>query len=178
MKADRKKELYSLWLMPAGEIADRLQAMIIRFSHEHSTPKFKPHVTLIGELNIREATAIARTRELASQIEPFIITLGEVTHLNRYFRCVFIKAEKTPELMNAHSIARGVFGQKDVEIYLPHLSLVYGDLNFRARQSVIRCTGHTMKIEFSVREIFLYYTGGIPRDWHCVSRMPNGRSIR
>jgi len=162
--------------MPAGEIADQLLSLIVRLSHEHSTQKFEPHITLIGELSLPKATAIAMTREIALQIEPFDVKLNEVEHDDRYFRCVFIKADKTPELMRANSVARAVFGQEENEEYMPHLSLVYGNFDSQMRKRVIRSTGNKMKIVFPAREICLYYTGGRPAGWYCLSRIPCGRN--
>ncbi len=176
MKTGRAEEIFSVWLMSKGEIADQLRALIVRLSLENSTPTFEPHVTLIGELNLPATMAVAMTKEMAPQIEPFDIRLNEVEHDDCYFRCVFIKADKTPELIKANSVARAVFRQNENEKYMPHLSLVYGDLDSQMRQKVIRSTGNKMKIVFPVREICLYYTGGKPAGWYCLSRIPCGRS--
>jgi 2'-5' RNA ligase len=168
VKAGRREEIFSLWLMPEGAIAEHLSTLIERLSRAHSTPTFKPHVTLIGEINSPTTAAIAKTEELASEIEPFDVTLNEVGHDGRYFRCVYIKADKTPELMKANSVARAVLGQGGNEEYMPHLSLVYGNLDPQTRQRVIHSIGSVMNSTFHVSEIFLYYTAGDPAGWHCL----------
>lgn len=170
MKGSRNEEVFSLWLMPKGEIAGELGALIMRLSREHSTPAFKPHVTLIGGIDLPSATAIARADELAAKIKPFDVTLGHLEHRDHYFRCVFIKAEQTKPLMKANSTARAFFGQRRREAYMPHLSLIYGNLDSQARQKAIQSIGRRMNITFRASEIFLYYTGGEPESWHCLSR--------
>jgi len=176
MTANKKKrDVYSLWLMPGGEVATRLRKLIARLSNEYSTPRFEPHVTLVGELGLPKAKAIERTKKLAARIEPLEVKLSEVAHLDQYFRCVFIKGYTTRDLMNANSIARVLFEQKNAEEYTPHLSLVYGILNSHTRQRIITDVGDRMDIEFFANEIYLYYTGGQPKNWHRVSIMPCGR---
>ena len=170
----RKPELYSLWLMPEGRIAERLQTLITNLSNQYKTPDFPPHVTLIGALNLPEAKAVAKTAQVAERIDPFEIQLGELAHLDQYFRCVFVKAKKTEALMNANSTAREVFRQRTDEEYLPHLSLIYGALNAHARQRVIQDMGDELSITFSVTEIHLYYTGGSPTLWRCIAKKPCG----
>jgi len=175
LKARSNEEVFSIWFMPRGEIADELSTMIMKLSREHSTPVFKPHVTLIGGINLPSAAAIARADELAAQIKPFDVTLSRLEHRDHYFRSVFIKAKKTGPLMEANSVARAFYGQKDNEEYLPHLSLLYGNLDSQTRQRVIQNLGSVMNITFRASEIFLYYTGGEPASWYCLSRSRCGR---
>lgn len=162
--------------MPQGRTADRLQTLITDLSAKYRTPNFQPHVTLIGELNLTEVEAIAKTARVAKQIDPFEIQLSEVARLDQYFRCVFVKATKTRALINAHSAACAVFKQPDHEEYLPHLSLVYGTLDPQTKQSIIQAIGGRLDVEFMVKEIHLYYTAGHPRLWHRVASKACGRS--
>jgi len=170
----REEEVFSLWLIPKGEIADELSSLIVRLSREHSTPSFEPHVTLIGEINLPRPAAISRTRELAASIRSFDVRLNRVAHHDRYFQCVFLLADKTAEIMKAHSTACAVFQQKDTKEYMPHLSLLYGRLDAKTRQRVILDTGDMMNIIFRANEIFLYCTEGEPAAWHCLSRFQCG----
>jgi 2'-5' RNA ligase len=161
--------------MPGGRVADELQKLIADLCAKYRTPKFQPHITLIGELDLPETTVATRTRELAGEIEPFKIKLDEVTYLDEYFRCLFIKVQKSRSLMDANSAARALFDTEETEEYMPHLSLVYGDLTRQMKQNIIRAIGGKIDVAFLVEEIHLYYTGGQPRDWHCVLQMPCGQ---
>ena len=177
MTADRtEKGVYSLWLMPRGRIANQLRTLIGKLSREYSTPTFEPHVTLIGELELSKARAIAKTKELATHIEPFEIKLSQVAHLDQYFRCVFIKAHNTKVMLNANSIARKIFEQETTQEYMPHLSLVYGNLRNHTRKHIIRDIGDKMDIRFLAKEVYLYYTGGLPGEWYRVSIVPCSRN--
>ena len=48
MRPLKKASRYSLWLMPTGEVRQRLAAAILDLSREYAVPAFKPHVTLAG----------------------------------------------------------------------------------------------------------------------------------
>ncbi|KPL14762.1 hypothetical protein AMJ74_02775 [candidate division WOR_3 bacterium SM1_77] len=167
-----RTEVYSLWLMPRGHVADELQTLIADLTRKHMTPSFQPHVTLIGSLNLPKAVAVSKTKELATQIKPFIVKLSEVAYLDQYFRCVFIKAERTTGLMTAHLTARDLFDYQQDEDYMPHLSLVYGDLQSITKRAIIQRIGVEMNIEFLAVELYLYYTGGQPKEWCCVLKAP------
>lgn len=167
-----KPEVYSLWLMPRGHVADELQTLIADLSRKHMTPTFEPHVTLIGSLNLPKAEAVSKTKELATQVKPFIVTLSEVAYLDQYFRCVFIKAERTTGLMTAHLTARDLFVYQQDDDYMPHLSLVYGDLQRTTKRAIVQHIGVETTIEFLVEELYLYCTDGPPKDWYCVLEAP------
>jgi 2'-5' RNA ligase len=168
--ANKRRELFSLWLMPRGQSAVQLQALIEKLSRAYSTPAFQPHVTLIGGINLSERVAIRKTDEVAARVKPFRIRLSEVTYLDEYFRCVFIKARRTRSLLNAYHIARAVFGTGNHEEYMPHLSLIYADLSNEQRQNIIGNIGCNVEILFIAKEIFLYSTAGRPKNWYCVSK--------
>lgn len=156
--------------MPKGRAASRLQNLITALSTKYRTPPFQPHITLLGELCLLEATAVAMTAQVAERIDPFRIQLSEITHLDQYFRCVFIEVVKTEALMSAHLTARDVFRQQYDEEYSPHLSLIYGTLTPNIRQHIIQDIGLKLEIEFQVNEIHLYYTAGQPEFWHRVTK--------
>ncbi len=171
-KEKQVKEVYSLWLMPTGLTFDRLQVLITQLSEEYETPAFAPHVTLIGELNINKDTAILKTTELAAKLEPLHLTMRTAECYDEYFRCVFLKAEMTPALLQANAAARAIFGIHDQETFLPHLSLVYGDLDRRTKQKIVGELGSRANVAFIAEGIHLYYTGEKPENWHCISKIP------
>ena len=127
---------------------------------------------MAGEINLSERVAINKTSELAAKVRPLKIELSAVAHLDEYFRCIFIKARRTQNLLNAHSIARVAFGTENGEKYMPHLSLIYGDLNRQTKENIIKNIGCNIDILFVAKELFLYHTAGQPKDWYCVSKRP------
>ena len=175
MKRDPEKTgLYSLWLMPHGDLAKRLQKLIADLSTKHATPCFPPHITLIGSINITQTEAVAKTTTLGRKIAPFAVKVSDVAYMDEYFRCLFIKADKTEDLMSANAAARSLFGLQNTEDYMPHLSLVYGHLTTQVKIDIIEKIGKKIEFEFPVEEIYLYYTDGQPKAWRFVSTTPRG----
>jgi 2'-5' RNA ligase len=158
--------------MPRGRVRNDLQKLITKLSVQYASPDFEPHVTLVGELVISENEAITKTKQLANLLKPFTISLKEVACLDEYFRCVFIKAEKTEGLMNANLTARALFKQENSEEYMPHLSLVYGDLQGKTKKAIIQHLGAETATEFAAEGLYLYYTLGQPNEWYCLLEAP------
>ncbi len=161
--------------MPQGRIAKELKELIAGLSTKYLTPNFQPHVTLIGELHLPKDKVFSGAKELARKIEPFEITLSEVSYLEEFYRCVFIRACKTKTLMNAHAAACGVFMLTPTGQYMPHLSLMYGNLSSQTKQQIIQDIGDKMDIKFLAAEIHIYYTGGDPEGWYQGAKMHCGR---
>jgi 2'-5' RNA ligase len=157
---------YSIWLKPTGEVRAELAGIISRLSREYSTPLFEPHVTLIGQLNGQEEELIAQTRQLAGQVRPFVVQLGEVGYLDTFYRCLFIHVQETEPVMEANAQARKVFHREADDQYMPHLSLLYGNLPPAVKEEIIRRIGRTFHRSFPVDRIHLVSTQGETKDWY------------
>lgn len=55
-----------------------------------------------------------------------------------FFQCVFALMNRTEPLLAANRAARDVFGRHDDPDFMPHLSIVYGDLAEEAKSAAIR----------------------------------------
>jgi len=163
---------YSLWLMPVGEFFARLAAIIRELSLNQPALCFEPHVTLLGKLLGWESELVSKTRVLASLIKPYQIQLDKVDYLDEFFRSLFIRVEPTYPVLDANRKAQILFrGRTDAE-YLPHLSLMYGDLSAAAKEEITVRIGRDFRGEFEVKAIYLYRTEGEPKDWRQVERFP------
>jgi len=163
-----KAEGYSIWLMPAGEVHRKLARIISQLSRKYSTPDFDPHVTLVGDLIGAEEEIIAKTSELAGLLRPFKIKLEKADYLDEYFRCLFIRAEKTKEITVANNVARGIFNLKPAPEYMPHLSLMYGEIFSKIKEKILADLEKEFNISFEVTAIHLFSTTGEVKDWHKI----------
>ncbi len=62
-------ESYSLWVMPAGQQAERLQSEIDTLAASHNGPNFEPHVTVLPDIKRPREEVIAICQKLASQLK-------------------------------------------------------------------------------------------------------------
>lgn len=163
---------YSLWLMPEGRLYNRLKGTITQLSGRYFTPAFEPHVTLLGLIPGTKEEVVSKTARLASMLQPYEIRLRGVDHLDEYFRCLFVRVEKTPEVMAANTRAREVFGKRNDAEYMPHLSLMYGSLTPVTKHNIISSIGREFNAAFEAKSIHLYLTQGEVKDWRRVREFP------
>ena len=136
--------VYSLWLEPPPALASTSAGFIGRYAGASGgrCPTFDPHVTLAGgfvgtEAQAREKSA-AIVASLASAFGPLRCDAMEVSAGTRFHQCVYLRVVPTEQLANAHALAARAFGLEPGNgggaPYMPHLSLVYGDLTETERE--------------------------------------------
>lgn len=161
---------YSLWLMPSGNEYEQLSARIRELSKAHDTPVFEPHVTLLGGLQEKESGIVARTKKLTEVLEPLTINLTQIEYRNEYFRCLFYSVEITTDVINGYTRTCDIFGVSEGKNYMPHLSLMYGDISQKTKERIISGINAVTNIRFLVRHIDLFSTNGEVEKWYKVKR--------
>ena len=165
---------YSLWLMPIGEVRQRLAGTILELSRQYTTPAFEPHVTLAEGMVGPAREVAAKARDLARRIPPFKVRLAAVEGLDEYFRCLFVRVAKTHPIMRANKAAREVFRLERQPAFMPHLSLLYGNLPANVKQRTIASLGRQLELEFKARSLHLYLIKGAPQAWRAVASLGLG----
>ena len=160
--------------MPTGEVYNKFSDLIRRLAMEYSSPIFEPHVTLLGEFMQSEEDVIRKTGQLAEAKEPFPITLTTIDYQDFYFRALFVKAEKTEPLLSFHNRAKEVFGMQNIQVYMPHLSLLYGNFPQTTKERIIEEIGRNHPAQFTVNNIRLFKTGRQVNTWYKVKEFPFG----
>ena len=160
---------YALWLTPAEPIYSRLAREILRLRRKHSTPRFEPHVTLLSRILWPEEKVLAKSASLAGMLKPMRIRLGEIGHLNEYFRCLFFTVLPVGSIVQARQVACGTFGLRNAA-YTPHLSLIYGKLPEETPKRIATSLSSLAGRDSRVRSLALYRVNGAPREWKSIRR--------
>lgn len=171
---------YSMWLMPQGELLDKFSRLIIKISDEYGSPKYIPHVTLLGDLSgFTRAEVLSKAGELAKSLVPFTITLTEVTYPASYpndheafYRSLYIVAERTKPLMRANELARKMFGREGDPPFNPHLSIMYGPFPAETKEEIISEVGREFNVSFEVDSIYVWSDKGLPHEWKLIKKIP------
>lgn len=158
---------YSLWLEPSGNIAYKLQERIKKLSEENGTPLFSPHVTLLGSLNASETELIPLADTLASSAEPFELELTKAGYLDTFYQSLFIHVKENSPLKELRKNACRLFDCSEDE-YMPHLSLLYGDLSRNEKERILNIIGREYYVRFPVNNLVLMQTDGKPDQWQKV----------
>jgi 2'-5' RNA ligase len=159
---------YAVWLMPSGQLYDRLARVIFELSRKYGTPAFEPHVTLLAHIPGTEDTVASRCEQLANRIEPYVVRLTRLDRLNEYYRCLFVRVLETPAVVEANSEACQVFEVQKAQPYMPHLSLLYGDFSEVTKNEIVEGLRESWDLEFSVDRFHLIDGRGGPTDWRRV----------
>jgi 2'-5' RNA ligase len=161
---------YSLWLEPTGDTAYKLQQRIKKLSKKYDTPTFSPHVTLLGGLTASKTELVPLTNTLASSVKSFELTLSKAGYLNTYYQSLFIHVEQNEGLTHLHSNACRLFDCPDEykNEYMPHLSLLYGDLSQKQKEKILNNIGREFYLRFTAKKVVLMHTDGEPEQWKKV----------
>ncbi len=159
--------LYSLWIVPPGDLYDRLRQLIDNVAARYGTPTFEPHVTLAPNLSAARETIAEVAARHAQQIEPFDITLTDLATADSYFYNVFHPVRAPVALDTLHN---AVCREPESAIpgpYRPHLSVAYGLTSSEHRQAVAKAFNGSAGVSFSVREFELVETSPAlaPHEW-------------
>ena len=134
---------YSVWVAapPHSSALAMHRRAVDESAKKLGTPSFAPHVTLFALVQGLEADVLGAAQRVARRTKPFEVRFNEVSRGEQYFQCVYLLAEKTPELMDAHANMKAEMAKvgkvelPNADGYMPHLSLVYGHLSERDRES-------------------------------------------
>eukprot|EP01023_Acetabularia_acetabulum_P025682 TRINITY_DN2454_c0_g1_i3.p2 TRINITY_DN2454_c0_g1~~TRINITY_DN2454_c0_g1_i3.p2 ORF type:complete len:172 (-),score=5.60 TRINITY_DN2454_c0_g1_i3:314-778(-) len=130
---------YSIWVMPSGQLKTQLQNQIDKLSDKYNTVKFEPHITLAGGFHAEsENEAISKSQTLATQTKKFFLKFKDVSYGSIFTQCVYILINEDVEVMAAGKTAKEMFLEDASTTYMPHLSLIYSDMDQEQRYSLGR----------------------------------------
>ena len=157
---------FHLWLVPTGEAYDRLAGVIADLSARYQGPAFDPHLTLLGRLEGEEGRMVDRVYRLARALHPFEFRLKEPVYEAQYFRCLFLPAEPSPAILDAHQQATQIFNAQPASAFDPHVSLLYGLFPERMKREIIKALPPELPGTFPVSRLQLIRAESTnPRDW-------------
>ncbi|CAM9623726.1 unnamed protein product [Discosporangium mesarthrocarpum] len=170
---------YSLWLVADDPARSDFLDIITTLSQEHSTPKFEPHITLIAGVEPPggQEEVLRKTKDLAAKIEPITTTVEACQTKGLYFQSIFGLVKQDEALFSAHKTSRAAFGQdtEGASSYMPHISLLYGDLDPPVRDTVISTAeGKVVGKQFPVSSVEVWSTKGVVSEWFRVGTFPLG----
>eukprot|EP00897_Mesotaenium_endlicherianum_P005409 jgi/Mesen1/4897/ME000244S04086 len=171
-----KVSQFSLWAMPAegSPLRARLQEIISELSQKFSCPAFEPHVTVLGGFGtgqgLSDDEVIYKTKALCKALRPYTCHMLDLSRGSVYFQCVYLLIEKNHGVRltfisrrSCSPVARETRVVK--EGYMPHLSLLYGDLSDEQKgeaMEIVRTKYADVLVnsEFLVSSLALYRTDG------------------
>lgn len=156
---------YSVWLLPPLALRERYAALIDALSRRLGTPRFEPHITLAAPRAATETQALADAKRLAMHLAPVPVCFASVDYTDAYFRCLFLRAVKTEALLAAHRRACTELRQPVEADFMPHLSLVYGDIVRAEKEKIAAEISRDYPAEFVADRMAVCVIAGAPDTW-------------
>ncbi|CAK7350342.1 unnamed protein product [Dovyalis caffra] len=125
---DDKKYVYSVWASPPEDVAARLKKLMDGLRSEFGGPQFQPHVTVVGAISLTEQDALGKFNSACDGLQAYNATVDRVATGTFFYQCVYLLLHPTAEVVEASAHCTERFGYKNFTPYMPHVSLLYGDL--------------------------------------------------
>ncbi|DBA86322.1 TPA: hypothetical protein ACH3X2_005557 [Trebouxia sp. C0005] len=180
----RMSATYSIWIEPKGPLAARLQKEINYLADPYGGPTFPPHVTLVGGVNGPEEQIIECAKGLADTLQPYRIEFEHPAYGGIYHQCVYMLCHQDDATMAAGQLSKQTFGQGQMSSYMPHLSLLYSDIDEHVRKQAVtvvkkRLDEHSVDklpdTGFDVDSIHVYTTDPddkLCKTWKRIKELP------
>ncbi|KAL5774145.1 hypothetical protein ACOSP7_011702 [Xanthoceras sorbifolium] len=159
MEVTESTDVYSVWAIPPDEVGARLRKLMDGLSSDFGGPHFHPHVTVVGAISLTADGAVEKFRSACEGLRAYNCTVDRVARGNQ---CVYLLLHPTPEVVEARAHCCGHFGYKNSSAYMPHLSLLYGDLTDdekkKAQEKVNILDESIGKLSFPITRLALWKT--------------------
>ncbi|XP_073061352.1 cyclic phosphodiesterase-like [Primulina eburnea] len=159
---EARKDVYSVWALPPEESRPRLKKLMEGLRSQFGGPEFEPHVTVVGSISLTESEARDSFTKACERLEAYDARVEKVATGTFFYQCVFLLLHPTPQVVEASAHCCATFGYKNSTPYMPHLSLLYGDITEEekktAREKAYLLDEDISSLSFKITHLALYKT--------------------
>jgi hypothetical protein len=160
---------FALWLIPGEPHRTRLADLIGDLGRRCGTPRFAPHITLLGGITGTVVALATKTAVLADTLPPLDVRLTDIDCGTSYFHSLFALAEPEAVLVTMRREAQRVFEIDPGRDHRPHLSLFYGEPEMGTKEQIRQTLGGRLDMTLRLDRVGLYRIEGAPSAWHAVA---------
>ncbi len=132
------KNSYTYWVLPEPSTQKILETEVSKLAGAHAGPNFRPHMTLLGSFEAEEAEVLAQAEVVVEKLRGLMLSFGAVEFSTTYFQNVFVRIRTTAQLMDAFIFSRDLFRIDPDKVFMPHMSLLYGNHSMSEREEISR----------------------------------------
>jgi hypothetical protein len=151
-----------------------VSALIGELSCRFGTPTFPPHVTLLAGLDQGADAVVARARQLARALHDLSVRFAGLEESGHYLRALSARIEPELPILDARRRAEAVLEVRPSEPFLPHLSLLYGDVPAPTRRLLANEVAMSAPPSIVLRALEVVSTEGTVGEWRRLERWPLG----
>ena len=157
---------YTLWLRPQQSEVDNLTRLISKLSNQHQTRPFPPHITLLSSCSSDLDSMKQVCKSVSETQSSFTVNLQGIEYTENYFRNLFILAENNAHLMKIHNRLKEKLKTNDNEVYMLHISLLYGKLDEPKQQELKFKLADSIPKTVHCNRIDIYNCAGNESQWN------------
>ena len=162
--------MISIWLIPAPEDAQYLQAIINNLAATYQAPVFSPHCTLYSPTDLPVAELKQILERSAEDIISFVVDKERINHMVNIWKTVFIELLGSPELEQLQQAVISQFPEGQPYEFLPHISLLYKEMPGKQKEDII--CNLQVKNSFKMDKIVAVRTKSNADNWETVVEIP------
>lgn len=154
----------SLWLVPQPEDSAYLQGIIDQLATKYQAPRFNPHVTVAGRLQVSSQYQ-SSLADLAAATPTLCLQNQGLDQSSALFRTVYVRTDLNDSLVALRQRVYELWPENVVKPFMPHISLIYKELAPLERQIIIQA--------LRIKETFMFDTLAVvcpqqPGEWTAV----------
>ncbi len=159
---------YSLWLRPSQYQIDELTKIISTLAHRYRTTPFPPHITLLPSITLNPENIKQVCNKIIEQHYSLEITLTDIGFSEHYYRNLYILAHLDEKLSGLYQQSKKLFNIEVNETYMPHVSLIYGELSRTQQQSLQKELANSYPKKIICDRIDIYDSTEKESQWHLI----------
>ena len=162
--------MVSIWLIPAFEDVEYLQAIINNLAATYQAPVFSPHCTLYSPTDLPAARVKKILERSVKNMKSFYVKKATISHTENIWKTIFIELLSSPELEQLQQAVISQFPNGQPYEFLPHISLLYKEMSDKKKEDIIR--NLQVKNSFKMDKIAAMRTGPNVDNWTTVVEIP------
>ena len=162
--------MVSIWLIPAPEDEQYLQAIINNLAVTYQAPVFNTHCTLYSPTDLPALEIKKILEQSANNMESFYVKKATISHTENIWKTIFIELLRSPELEQLQQAVISQFPNGQPYEFLPHISLLYKEMPDKKKEDIIR--NLQVKNSFKMDKIAAVRTGPNVDNWATVVEIP------
>ncbi len=143
--------MYAIWLTFSKSDREYLKDIINEISEKYQAPKFEPHITIYGliDLDINQIDKI--TEKITLNQNSFLVKKSDILQSEELWKTVFIEVKINQQMQSIHKNLKKYFEIILKYKFNPHISLIYKILPLEERMKIIN--GLEIKNEFQISDL-------------------------
>lgn len=117
--------MYAVWLLPSSEDRKILEKIISELAERYDSPKFIPHITTYGLIDIDLEKLKRFVDNSIKNISSFDVPTKNLAYTDNIWKTLFINIQMNSNLENIFQNLQKQLGSVSHYEYLPHVSLIY-----------------------------------------------------